>query len=126
VAGNYATALAVRFAISFILVSRLEVSPLTDHIYLFVAQQESESLIHGWEIWMQEANQHDLVIGTETIGFNVSVFDIGGSYDTTLEETTKIARGDYGDFDFIFGTTTKSLWGRLTSEPPSFSLPEVV
>jgi hypothetical protein len=39
-----------------------------------------------------------------TYAVNVTIFDIGGSQGTALNETRKIARGDYGNFDYIFGS----------------------
>jgi hypothetical protein len=52
-------------------------------------------------------NSRGIKVGNDTYGVNITVFDIGGSYATAYNVTEAINRGDYGNFDFLFGMCMK-------------------
>jgi hypothetical protein len=54
-------------------------------------------------MWQEEVNARGIRVGNVTYGVNVTTFDIGGIYGVTYNRTFKVARGDFGNYDFIFG-----------------------
>jgi hypothetical protein len=101
VAGNFASAIVVRFF--FLCVQKVRRNSATFRLSnQFV--QEGAALRRGWSLWQDEVNARGIRVNNITYGVNITVFDIGGSLGTAQNQTLKIARGDFGQYDYIFGS----------------------